>query len=93
MRRQALVETAAIAGIHPPSDFMGKLQDVKSIGGGILHIDGRTPGVIKISTGPVPVAQLGEVVHMPTADMKLPPIQAKNGLVYPVDAITVRDQN
>ncbi len=93
LRRQDLVKTSEIAGVHPPSDFAGKLQDVQSLGGTVLHLDGRTPGVIKVSTGVVPTARFGKTASVPTGDIKLPPIQAFNGLVYSIDAITVHDQN
>ena len=91
LKRQALIEQSELAGVHPPAEFVGKLQDVRSLDGRIFHIDGRTPGVITITTGPIPKRGMGfSRQALRTARAELPPIEAKNGLIYPVDTILVR---
>ncbi len=88
--RQELVEAAAIRGIHPPSDFMGKVQDVQSIGGTVFHVDGRTPGVITISSGPVAADRIGLAASPRVmAQLQTPPLQAADGLIYPANGIVV----
>ena len=93
LRRQALIQTSEIAGIHPISDFAGKLQDVRTVGGQVIHVDGRTPGVVKITTGPASIPQFGLVPARVFATMETPPLQATNGVIYPFNAITVSDRN
>ncbi len=92
-KRQVLIKTAEIAGVHPPSDFIGKLQDVRTVGGDILHIDGRTPGIVTITSGSTPVSQFGVSPSRSSANMQMPPLQTSNGLIYSLDAITVKDTN
>ena len=92
-RRQALVKAARIAGRHPPAEFAGKLQDVKSVGGTVFHVDGRVPGVITITTGAQQATGMGFTAGPAhTARLQLPPIQTRNGLIYPIDAIIVADR-
>lgn len=90
--RQILMKESGLAGVHPPQDFIGKLQDVRSLGGQVFHVDGMTPGVITISTGTKIKSGIGfnSPATMQVAHTTLPPISAKGGLIYPVDAIIVR---
>jgi uncharacterized surface protein with fasciclin (FAS1) repeats len=89
--RQALMEQSGLMGIHPPSDFLGRAQDVRSIGGSVFHFDGLTPGVITITNGHSVATGIGFPSQaVKTASVQLPPIRAVNGLIYPVDAIIVR---
>jgi len=89
--RQRLIKSAVVAGIHPPQEFAGHVQSVTDINGTAFQADGRTPGVIVIRSGPVPAPSMGVRVAQPrTANASLPPIDASNGLIYPVDAIIGR---
>lgn len=90
--RQTLMKEAGLAGIHPPQEFVGKVQDVRSLGGQVFHVDGRTPGIITISTGAKATSGIGfnSPATSQIAHATLPPISAKGGLIYPVDAIIVR---
>lgn len=93
-RRQALVEAAFIVGNHPASEFAGKLQDVRSVGGTMFHVDGRVPGAVTITTGVQRATGMGfAAVKAHVAHLQLSPIQTRNGLIYPVDAIIVADRS
>lgn len=89
--RQTLMKASGVIGIHPPQDFLGKLQDVRSIGGQVFHVDGMTPGTITITTGIKGSSGMGfgHTVAGQTAHVTLLPIRAKGGLIYPVDAVIV----
>ena len=88
IRRQAVIEQSGLQGVHPVADFAGKLQDVRALNGRIFHIDGRVPGVITITTGEAPM--MGSTrPALRIATVQLPPITAKDGLIYPVDTILV----
>jgi uncharacterized surface protein with fasciclin (FAS1) repeats len=89
-QRQHLIEQSVLSGIHPPSDFAGKMQDVRAINGSVFHVDGRGPGGISITTGPIATA-MGDVARPPrVANAQLPPIVARDGIIYPVDNILIR---
>jgi hypothetical protein len=88
-RRQAVLEQSGLQGVHPVSDFAGKLQDVRAVDGRVFHVDGRVPGVITITTG-VTVRLMGATKPaLRVATVELPPIKARDGLIYPVDTILV----
>ncbi len=84
-----MLEQSGLQGVHPVADFAGKLQDVQAMNGRIFHIDGRTPGVITITTGDVTTTMGATKPMFRTANVQLPPIRAKDGLIYPVDTILV----
>lgn len=89
--RQALMKQSGLAGIHPPADFMGKLQDVRSIGGRVFHVDGRASGTITITTEPAHDTGINFITpSVNVAHVIMPPIVASDGLIYPVDAIIIR---
>ena len=93
-RRQAWIEGAFITGSHPASEFAGKLQDVRSVDGTVFHVDGRVPGAVTVTTGAQRPAGIGFATVKPrAAHLQLQPIQTRNGLIYPVDAIIVADRN
>ena len=89
--RERLVEASAVRGLHSPKEFAGKRQSVQTVGGTVFDADGTVPGQIALSIqeqapagiglgpGPAPsVARLGT------------PILARNGIIYPADAVIVR---
>ena len=88
-KRQAMLEQSGLQGVHPVTDFAGKLQDVRAINGRIFHIDGRIPGAITITTGDVATTMGSTKPALRIANVQLPPIIAKDGLIYPVDTILV----
>ena len=57
--------------------------------GRVFHIDGRVPGVITITTGDVATTMGATRPVLRIANVQLPPIRAKDGLIYPVDTILV----
>ena len=89
--RQRLIKSTVVYGVHPPEEFAGKVQSVTDINGTAFQADGRSPGVIIIRSGPVPEPSMGVRVRQPrTATASLPPVDAANGLIYPVDNIISR---
>ncbi len=88
-KRQAVLEQSGLQGVHPVADFAGKLQDVRAINGRIFHIDGRVPGAITITTGDIATTMGATKPVLRIANVQLPPISAKGGLIYPVDTILV----
>ena len=92
-RRQLLLEQSGLQGVHPVADFAGKLQDVRAMNGRIFHVDGRVPGVITITTGDAPKMMGSAKPALRVSNVQLPPIKAKDGLIYPVDTILVSTFN
>jgi uncharacterized surface protein with fasciclin (FAS1) repeats len=89
-KRQRLIEQSFLNGIHPPSDFAGQKQNVRAMNGSIFHVDGSQPGAISITTGPA-LSGMGFRDTKPRiAKVELPPINAKDGIIYPVDNILIR---
>lgn len=93
VKLQKLVRASEIPGIHPPDQFIGKLQDVGSFGGFTFHMDGLTSGTISFTTKPIgPSYEAGvEAMTYPVkvAHLRLPPIRTAHALIYAVDEIIV----
>jgi len=91
IKRQGLIRQAELAGIHPPSEFTGKMQDVRAVDGRVFHIDRHSPGTITITASSVAQTGLGFAqTSGRSARVEFPVIPTRNGLIYPVDGIVVR---
>jgi hypothetical protein len=89
LTRQTLMADAGIRGVHPPSEFVGKISDITSISGLVFHVDGMTPGTLQISTlSATPGAGFGKPLRG-TANLQLPPEKTADGLIYAASGIVV----
>jgi len=85
--RDDVIRQTVLTGIHPPSDFIGKLQDVKSLSGRVFQVNGLVDGAITITAGVDSPSGMGfpvrpnRIVHVGS------PIAAADGLIYPIDVI------
>ncbi len=89
-KRQALIEQSFLDGVHPPAEFAGQTQDVRARNGSIFHVDGRKPDVISITMGPTARVMGSPRSRPQVASAELPPIMARDGIIYPVNNILLR---
>jgi uncharacterized surface protein with fasciclin (FAS1) repeats len=72
MRMQSLVMSQAVLGLHPMSEFEGKVVALTSVGGTPIVIDGSTPGKLTI-----------KMVYT-TSELSGAPLTSDQAIIYPV---------
>jgi hypothetical protein len=87
--REQVIKETVLAGIHPPGEFLGKLQDVQSESGRVFHVNGLVDGTITITAGVASPTGMGFLPARPnqTAKVEFPPVSTAGGLIYPIDTI------
>jgi uncharacterized surface protein with fasciclin (FAS1) repeats len=89
---QTFMRNHAVRGVHPLSEFEGKVTTVQSVSGYIFRVDGTVPGKLTISEA-TDEKDLGEMLGaLPTKpkapiNVILPPIETDNGIIYPIDGV------
>jgi uncharacterized surface protein with fasciclin (FAS1) repeats len=69
---QTVVRTHVILGLHPPSEFAGKIVTLTTAAGDPIKVDGTTAGMLKLT------------MRYATAHEVGPPIIADNAIIIPI---------
>jgi uncharacterized surface protein with fasciclin (FAS1) repeats len=89
-QRQMMVKSTGVGGIHPESEFRGKVTRVKSFGGYFFEVDGTKPGPLVINPKPSMEYSIGLPQQASQKQATAgTPIKADNGYIYPTDGFTV----
>jgi uncharacterized surface protein with fasciclin (FAS1) repeats len=87
-----LIRIHLLNGEYVPAQFAGRAVTVVDEAGTQLQIDGRQPGQLTIVTVPVGAGgpNIAGLATSRTAHVVAPPIQADNGLIYPIDNVLLQ---
>ena len=83
MRLKRVVQAHVLLGLHPLAELRGRLSQFQSIAGTPLLVDGTDLG------GALRVEWRNSEGMHGTAPLASPPVEASNGLVYPLDDVTL----
>jgi len=87
--REQAIRGTVLMGIHPPADFIGKVQDIDTLGGQVFHVNGMVQSSLTVTAGVADGSGMGfpaARAHQ-TAQVGFPPITTASGLIYPIDTI------
>lgn len=89
---QAFVRINELPSAWPPPQFLGRRQEVQTMAGTYLIVDGTQNGGIAVTTVTVNVGgpNIAGVTTPRTARALSPAIGASNGIIYPVDNVLLQ---
>ncbi len=76
-RMQRLARSQAIFGIHPPSEFMGKVTQVTSVAGTPITVDGSVQGKLTVTAA------------FTTGYLSGTPTTTSQAVIYPIEVTSV----
>jgi uncharacterized surface protein with fasciclin (FAS1) repeats len=87
-----LIRIHLLNGEYVPAQFAGRAVTVVDEAGTQLQLDGRQPGQLTIMTVPVGAGgpNVTGLATSRTAHVVAPPIQADNGVIYPIDNVLMQ---
>jgi len=80
-RALRVVRAHSFAGLHPPSEFLGKTTTVTSFAGTPIEIDGTHGNMLTLHLKPTTMADTS------LADVNV--LMALNAIIYPIDSFTL----